>query len=106
MAKIDVIVEGNGYAYVDDNNPEPNQLVTLDGSPDTGETLDDIIAWDSGGHSIAMYAQLPQSFNWNADWVAMTIKVVFSGTTPPTPPTPTTTKRKRMPIWMYPMFRG
>lgn len=105
MAKIDVIVEGNGYAYVDDDNPEPNQLVTLDGSPDAGETLDDILAWDSDGHSIALYAQLPQTFNWNAAWGAMTIKVVFTGSTPPTPPTPTH-RKKRMPIWMYPSLRG
>lgn len=105
MAKIDVVVSGNGIAYIDDNNPEPNQVVTLTCTPDAGETLDDILAWDSTGHSIAMYVQEVQSFAWNPDWVSMTISVEFSGTTPP-PPTPTRTKRKRMPIWMYPMFRG
>lgn len=104
MAKIDVVVSGNGVAYVDDNNPSQGQSVTLTCIPDTGETLDDILAWDSGGHSIALYVQQSQTFTWDDAWISMTISVEFSGTTPPTP-TPTT-RRKHMPIWMYPMFRG
>ena len=104
MAKIDVIVSGNGVAYVDDDNPSQGQSVTLTCTPNTGETLDDVLAWDSGGHSIALYVQQSQTFTWDDTWVAMTISVEFSGTTPPTP-TPTT-RRKHMPIWMYPMFRG
>ena len=105
MAKIDVVVSGNGVAYVDDDNPSQGQSVTLTCIPDTGETLEDVLAWDSGGHSIAAPVQPVWTFTWDETWVAMTISVEFSGTTPP-PPTPTRTKRKHMPIWMFPMFRG
>lgn len=105
MAKIDVVVSGNGVAFVDDDNPSQGQTVTLTCEPDIGETLEDVLAWDSDGHSIALYVQQSQTFTWNDSWVAMTISVEFSGSTPP-PPTPARTKRKHMPIWMYPMFRG
>ena len=57
---------GNGFAYVDDNNPEPNQLVTLYANPNEGETLEDIVAVDSGGHYIALSVATEQSFRYNS----------------------------------------
>lgn len=84
---------GNGFAYVDDNNPEPNQLVTLYANPSAGETLEDITAVDSGGHYIALSVATEQSFRYNSAWGLMTIDVTFSGTTPPTPPA-------NVPIWL------
>ena len=99
MSLIDVITTGNGVAWVDNPDPVQGDTVTLNAIPDTGETLDDIQAWDEHGYSIALYVQQVQQFTWN--YGSMTISVTFSGT--PTPPTPTTPrKRKHMPIWMYP----
>ena len=98
MAQIDILVTGNGTAYVDNPTPNIGDTVTLYCDPATGETLLDVLAWDEGGHSIALAVTPVQSFTWN--FVAMTISVVFSGTTPPQPTTPN--KIHRMPIWEYP----
>lgn len=86
MGQIIVSWSGNGTAYVDDTMPEPNQLVTLYCIPDQGATLDDIVATDSGGYSIALDPTLTQqSFRYNSAWGTMFIGVQFSGGTPPTP---------------------
>ena len=88
MGQIIVSWSGNGTAYVDDTMPEPNQLVTLYCVPDSGETLEDIVATDSGGYSIALDPTLTQqSFRYNSAWGTVLINVYFSGA--PTPPTPT-----------------
>lgn len=102
MAKIDVLITGNGTAYVDNDDPNIGDIVTLYCDPVVGETLDDVIAWDEHGYSIALATVAVQSFTWN--YGAMTISVTFSGTTPPTP-TPTAYRKKHMPIWMYPCLR-
>lgn len=80
-----VNVSGNGSAWVDDNNPEPNQEVTLFAYANGGETLDDIYATDSGGHAIALSIAPVQTFRYNTAWGTMTINVEFSGSTPPVP---------------------
>lgn len=85
MDKITIVVIGNGTAYVDDPNPEPNQIVTLQCFPDPNETLDDIYAVDSGGHYIAFTVAPTVYFNYSAAYGNMTITVTFSGSTPPTP---------------------
>ena len=104
MSKIDVIVEGNGTAYVSNSDPVDGETVTLTCDAATGETIDDVEAWDSSAHPVAFAPVQSQSFVWYDSTYggALTIKVTFSGTTPPKP---TTTKRKRMPIWMYPCLR-
>ena len=106
MSKIDVVVVGNGYAYVSNSDPVDGETVTLTCDAATGETIDDVEAWDSSAHPVAFAPVQTQSFVWYDSTYggALTIKVTFSGSTPPTPPT-STAKRKRMPIWMYPMFR-
>ena len=107
MSKIDVVVFGNGIAYVSNSDPVDGETVTLTCEPDTGETIDDVEAWDSSAHPVAFAPVQSQSFVWYDSTYggAMTIKVTFSGS--PTPPTPTVThKRKRMPIWMYPCLRS
>ena len=106
MSKIDVIVVGNGIAYVSNSDPVDGEIVTLTCTPDTGETIDDVEAWDSTSHPVAFAPVGSQDFVWYDSTYggALTIKVTFSGS--PTPPTPTEThKRKRMPIWMYPCLR-
>lgn len=100
---ITVVTIGNGTAYVSDANPSDGQTITVYAYPNTGESLDDLYAVDQDGHSIALLLQQVQPLTYRAAWGDVTITAEFSGT--PTPPTPTTTKKHKMPIWMYPMFR-
>jgi len=104
--KISVATVGNGTAYVSDYNPADGAPFTLYATPASGETLLSIDAWDENGYSIAMEQYAPYTYTYNAGWGAhISIIVTFSGT-PPVPPVPTGyIERKRMPIWMYPMFR-
>lgn len=86
MGFIDVIVSGNGQAWVDNPNPSNNDWVTLNAYPYAGETLDDIIAVDQHGYSIALDPTLSQQqFQYDETWGTVTISVTFSGGTPPTP---------------------
>ncbi|MBO4695627.1 MAG: hypothetical protein J5656_06930 [Clostridia bacterium] len=90
---INVTYRGNGYAYIDDPNPEPNQIVTLYAYPDAGETIDDMIATDQHGYFIALDpSRTVQSFQYYSSWGNVQITVIFSGSTPPTPTT--------VPIWL------
>ena len=96
-------VNGNGTATVVPTSVNAGQDVTLTCTPATGEQLLNIIATEiQSGQSIAVTvttgSQLIPIYN---DAI---IQVFFSGT-PPVPPTPTYLEKKRMPIWMYPMFR-
>lgn len=91
-----ITVEGNGTAYASPNPQEEGQTVTLYCTPDTGETLDDIDARTPQGYSFALALAQVQTFTMPS--YDLTIKVKFSGTTPPTPPS--TRKKKGMPLWM------
>ena len=103
--KISIATVGNGTAYVDDYNPADGAPFTLYANPASGETLLSIDAWDANGYSIAMQQYTPYTYTYNAGWGNhISIIVTFSGT-PPIPPTPTYLQQKRMPIWMYPMFK-
>ena len=97
-------VYGNGTETVVPTSVNAGQDVTLTCTPASGETLNDIIAYEiSTGYSIAVSVTTgSQIIPINAD---AKIEVYFSGT-PPIPPTPTTGyKQKKMPIWMYPSVR-
>lgn len=96
-------VNGNGTATVIPQSVNAGQDVTLTCTPASGEQLLNIVAYEiQSGQSIAVTvttgSQIIPIYN-----DAM-IEVYFSGT-PPVPPTPTYLEKKRMPIWMYPMFR-
>jgi len=86
MSKIFVQSFGNGVASVDDDNPEPNQLVTLTCIPYAGENLERVIATDSHDYSIAMSNDLVQQFRFRSAWGSMYIECYFTGSTPPPEP--------------------
>lgn len=86
MSKIFVQSFGNGVAAVDDDNPEPNQLVTLTCIPYEGEELERVIATDSHDYSIAMSNNLVQTFRFRSVWGSMYIECYFTGSTPPPEP--------------------
>lgn len=95
---------GAGTVTVDNYSPSVGDIVTITCTPDAGESLIGVYAvYYPSGESIAIYPdQLVQSFpvNSNED---IDIVATFTEPTPP-PPTPTS-KRKHMPIWMYPVLR-
>lgn len=102
MPKINIDVTGNGTAWVDNDDPNTGETVTLYCIPDVGATLDNVDAVDLEGHSIALAVQEEQTFTYGS-YSGMIIYVTFIGG--PTPPTPTTSTKRHMPIWMYPSLR-
>lgn len=94
---------GAGTVSVNNYSPSVGDYVTITCTPDAGESLINVYAaYYPSGQSIAIYPdQLVQSFpvNSNED-----IDIVATFTEPIPPPTPTS-KRKHMPIWMYPVLR-
>lgn len=100
---ISVNTTGNGRAYVSNYNPIAGNIITLTCRPNTGEYLVDIIATTVGGQSVALdpTAQV-QTFTMPSE--SIIIDVSFTSISPPTP-VPSGTKKKGMPIWMYPCLR-
>ena len=86
MSKIFITITGNGNAWVDDDNPEPYQVVTLYAMANDPDTLTNIIATDSYDYPIAMSVAPTQQFQFNPSWNKMYIEVTFTGATPPQPP--------------------
>lgn len=86
MSEIFVLTSGNGYAYVDNAYPFEGDTVTLYAYPDTGETLDDVYAYESHGYSVALAVTQEQSFTYHESWGDLTIYVFFSGGGEPEPP--------------------
>ena len=81
-----ITVTGNGVAYVDDYDPVNGQAITLICRPGEDYTLDNIIAEDANGHSIAVSVTQQQTIIYQSSWGALFINAIFSGS--PTPPTP------------------
>lgn len=98
-------VEGNGTASVVPTTVNTGDTYDLTCTPASGEYLIDIIAVETDtGYSIAIPVQTgTQTVPFNSS-SNISIRVIFSGI-PPVPPTPAYLEKKRMPIWMYPMFR-
>ena len=86
MSKITLVVSGNGTAWVDDVDPEPNQVFTLYAYANPPDDLYDIRAQDENGYWIAMQVTPVAQYQYNAAWGNITIYVDFTGTTPPQPP--------------------
>lgn len=102
---ISLAVTGNGIASVSNYFPTYGEMVDLYAIPNQGETLNDIYARTVTGDPMALSVVEQQTFPMPAE--SIIIYISFSGSTPPQPPTPTPayTKRKHMPIWMYPLLR-
>ena len=88
-------IAGNGNATVTPTRANQGDTITLYTEPNTGETLDDIIAQCiTSGQIVALPVQSGyQTFTMPNDNVH--IDVIFSGTSPPHP-----TGRTKMPIYM------
>lgn len=105
MADIYFNITGNGTAYAVPSSPTIGQTFDFNAIPDAGEQLVDVYCKDDNDQYVAVPVSTQFSMQM-PNVMYLTFYVEFTGTTPPTPPTPTTPrKRKRMPIWMYPMFR-
>lgn len=102
---ISLTTSGNGTATVNPRRANAGDTITLTANPASGETLIDIIARlvSTGEYMAIAVITGSQTFPMPSD--DLSIYVEFSGE-PPTPPTPIgTTKKHRMPIWMYPSLR-
>lgn len=90
--KIKITIEGDGTAYVSNENPVDGESVTLYCQPDRGRKIKQIVGWDENGNPVLFTPRKQQSFIW--DYMSLEIVVTFG--------------RKiigNMPIWMYPCLR-
>ena len=78
MSKIDVYSTGGGTAWVSNPDPVDGEDVILNAIPNTGATLDDIVAFDIGGYPVALYVQQQQTITWRDSYVKLSIYVTFS----------------------------
>ena len=85
MSVISVTYSGNGVAYAVPSVVNGGETVTLTCTPDPGETLIDIVAYDEHGYSVALSVVTVQTFTYNATLGNVFITVTFSSTTPPGP---------------------
>lgn len=96
MADILFDIIGDGTAYCIPHSPAVGETFYFYAVPDTGASLVDVTCTDDQG----MYVAVPVSLNFSLpmpNTSYLTFHVEF-----------TTVKKKRnrrMPIWMYPMFR-
>lgn len=105
MANIYFDITGNGTAYCIPSSPTIGEEFTFKAVAYGSDYLVDVTCTDDTGAYIAV----PVSAEFNMEMpnvMFITFHVTFTGETPPEPPTPTVrTKRKRMPLWMYPCLR-
>lgn len=78
MSNIDVVVTGNGTAYVDNPNPVNGDIITIYAYADPGAQLLDILMWDQNGYSIAIAVQQIQQIVYDDTWGDCTIYATFS----------------------------
>ena len=105
LYNIYVSVQGNGTAFVNPTSVNVGDTYDLTVTPNVGESLIDIIAYAiRTGESVAVAAIVGTQTITQQVASSVMILVEFTGT-PPTPPVLQAIKQKRMPIWMYPIFR-
>lgn len=95
-------IEGNGEANAVPLRTDTGNTVQITATPYGTDTF---IGWTvlSGGITLTPTGSNTATFIMGS--LNVHIKAEFTGTTPPVPPLPSQRKKKRMPIWMYPMFR-
>ena len=112
---IRIHTQGNGYADASVHEliasyAQAGDLVTIYAQAGEGDYF---TVWtvDSGGVTLSDYTNTTANFTMPVN--AVDITAHFTGSSPqpppypPTPPTPTLNPvQHRMPIWMYPIFRG
>lgn len=79
MSTIEVTYTGGGTAWVDNPNPSAGEYVTLYAEPFDGANLEDIVAYNEHGESVAIYVQEVQTFLWEDQYFhQMFIYVTFT----------------------------
>lgn len=98
-----VTVIGNGTAYVVPTTVSVGDTYDLTVTPNTGESLVDIVATETDtGYSVAVAVQTGTQTITMQSQSNISIVVTFTGT--PTPPA-VIDEDHHMPIWMYPFMR-
>lgn len=100
---ISFVINGNGTASASVYRATQGQQVTITATPNAGDTFQ---GWSLLYGDITLNPNdNPQTFTMGTQ--AVQIQASFTGTTPPPPPPPFENRPpKKMPIWMYPIFRG
>lgn len=88
MAEVFLNVFGNGTASTDALPPMvEGETFTMTFTPDAGETLDNVRAYDSHDYSVALPTVVNNeiTMTWRSAWGNLYVDVYFSGSTPPPP---------------------
>lgn len=92
MGQIFLNPTGNGTATCDNPAPTDGEWFTITCTPDPGETLNDVRAFDSYDNPVAIPVQQIITMQFRGVWRNLYVDIYFSGG--PTPPTPT------VPVWL------
>lgn len=90
MADVLLNIFGNGTATTDALPPMVDgEHFTITFTPDPGETLEDVRAFDSNDFPVALPAIVNNvlSMNFRSGWGNLYVDIYFSGSTPPPGPT-------------------
>ena len=98
---------GNGscYAIPSAHDGLAGETFTIYAIPNDGDSLTDLIARDQHGYSVAITVAEEHTYDASLFPYNLWVEATFTGETPPPPPPPEVEVRKKMPIWMYPIFR-
>ena len=98
MGKVFLNPQGNGTAYcipAAGTELSNNEVFELYCVPDSGATLEDIRAYDSYDHSVAVPTGEHVVIRFKSIWNNLYIDIYFTGSPEPPTPQPTT-----IPIWL------
>lgn len=98
MGKVFLNPSGDGNAYcipAAGTELANNERFEIFCVPDSGATLDDVRAFDSYDHNVAIPVGEHIVMNFRSSWNNLYVDIYFSGS--PTPPTPQPTT---VPIWL------
>lgn len=87
MAEVFLNIFGNGTAYTDALPPMvQGEVFHIHSSPDPGEELLDIRAYDSYDYPVAIQVAEDITMSWRSGWNNLYVDIYFSGSTPPPEP--------------------
>lgn len=98
---------GNCYAVPTSHDALSGETFTVYAQPYDSDVLEDLVAKDAQGHYVAVSVSEEHIYDATLFPYDIWFEATFSGETPPSPPpTPENPRRKRMPVWMYPLFKN
>ena len=93
--RIRITINGEGRAWVSNENPVTGETVTLYARNELKSILSDIQAYDENGNPVYLATAYNQDFTWQYQTLDIIVTFVYYGGG----------KKRHMPIWMYPILR-